>query len=594
MRFRIFAVLNLLLLLLSSTAAAVDFVYNGFLSSNLSLSGIADLTSNGLLRLTNGTALQKGQAFYPRPVTFHNNSSSALISFSTSFVFAIVPQFPALSIHGIAFVIAPTPGLPWGMPTQYLGLFNQTNNGNSTNHVVAVELDTAQNKEFGDIDDNHVGIDINGLGSEVAASAGYYDEDGHLRNLTLTSGQPMQVWVEYDGLERKMEVTLAPINRPKPRTPLLSLVRDLSSIINDYDEMYLGFSSSTGAIPTSHYILGWSFKTNGRAEDLSISRLPRLPRVRSQKISQLLTIGLPLIAASLVLIAISGVAFYISRKRKFADEVVEDWELLYGPHRFKYKDLYIATKGFSQEELLGSGGFGKVYHGVLRACKTEIAVKRVSHESRQGMKEFVAEIVSIGCLRHRNLVRLLGYCRRRDDEFNARLGDFGLARLYDHGTDPQTTHIVGTLGYLAPEHAITGKATPATDVFAFGAFLLEVATGRRPISPPTEEDAVVLADWVHSCWCRGDILEAKDPLMGSDYVTEEVELVLKLGLLCSQSEPRARPTMRQSVQFLGGDLPFLGVPSPAGLAFDHPHGSHGFGPSYSSSSVEESLLSGGR
>ncbi|RAL53572.1 hypothetical protein DM860_012187 [Cuscuta australis] len=661
MRFRIFAVLNLLLLLLSSTAAAVDFVYNGFLSSNLSLSGIADLTSNGLLRLTNGTALQKGQAFYPRPVTFHNNSSSALISFSTSFVFAIVPQFPALSIHGIAFVIAPTPGLPWGMPTQYLGLFNQTNNGNSTNHVVAVELDTAQNKEFGDIDDNHVGIDINGLRSEVAASAGYYDEDGHLRNLTLTSGQPMQVWVEYDGLERKMEVTLAPINRPKPRTPLLSLVRDLSSIINDYDEMYLGFSSSTGAIPTSHYILGWSFKTNGRAEDLSISRLPRLPRVRSQKISQLLTIGLPLIAASLVLIAISGVAFYISRKRKFADEVVEDWELLYGPHRFKYKDLYIATKGFSQEELLGSGGFGKVYHGVLRACKTEIAVKRVSHESRQGMKEFVAEIVSIGCLRHRNLVRLLGYCRRRgelllvydympngsldkylhgdkpnatldwrkrfkvingvaaalfylheewecvvihrdvkasnillDDEFNARLGDFGLARLYDHGTDPQTTHIVGTLGYLAPEHAITGKATPATDVFAFGAFLLEVATGRRPISPPTEEDAVVLADWVHSCWCRGDILEAKDPLMGSDYVTEEVELVLKLGLLCSQSEPRARPTMRQSVQFLGGDLPFLGVPSPAGLAFDHPHGSHGFGPSYSSSSVEESLLSGGR
>ena len=62
-----------------------------------------------------------------------------------------------------------------------------------------------------------------------------------------------------------------------------------------------------------------------------------------------------------------------------------------------------------------------------------------------------------------------------DGELNGKLGDFGLARLYDHGTDPQTTHVVGTLGYLAPEHNRSGKATTSTDVFAFGAFMLEVA-----------------------------------------------------------------------------------------------------------------------
>jgi serine/threonine protein kinase len=64
-----------------------------------------------------------------------------------------------------------------------------------------------------------------------------------------------------------------------------------------------------------------------------------------------------------------------------------------------------------------------------------------------------------------------------DEEMNARLGDFGLARLYDHGTDMQTTHLVGTIGYLAPELANTGKASPATDVFSFGIFVLEVTCG---------------------------------------------------------------------------------------------------------------------
>ncbi|MBA0830348.1 hypothetical protein Goarm_014887 [Gossypium armourianum] len=288
------------------------------------------------------------------------------------------------------------------------------------------------------------------------------------------------------------------------------------------------------------------------------------------------------------------------------------------------------------------------------------------------MREFVAEIVSIGRLRHRNLVQLLGYCRRKgelllvydympngsldkylhdqpkvtlnwrqrfrvikgvasgllylhgeweqvvvhrdakasnvllDGELNGRLGDFGLARLYDHGTDPQTTHVVGTLGYMAPEHTRTGKATPSTDVFAFGAFLLEVACGRRPIEAKSPTEDVILVDWVYSCWSNGDIMEAKDPNLGSGYEAEEVELVLKLGLLCSHSEPEARPTMRQVLQFLEGDVPFPEMSSlsltSSGLTFGHRQGFDDYVMSYSSSvckgfshcSVADSLLSGGR
>ena len=283
-------------------------------------------------------------------------------------------------------MISPTRGRPGALPNQYLGLFNETNNGNATNHVVAVELDTVQNQEFKDINDNHVGVDINGMVSENSSLAGYYADSGAFMNLTLISGNPMQVWVEYDGVKKQLNVTLAPIDVGKPKFPLLSLSRDLSPIINK--TMYVGFSSATGGFLTSHYILGWSFKMNGKAQELVLSQLPKLPRGKER--SKLLTIGLSVILVILVLVAISGATYVIKRKRKFA-ELLEDWEVDYGPHRFKYKDLYIATNGFRNKELLGSG-FGKVYKGVLTTSKIEIAVKKVSHDSRQGMREFVLKL----------------------------------------------------------------------------------------------------------------------------------------------------------------------------------------------------------
>ncbi|CDP14359.1 unnamed protein product [Coffea canephora] len=669
--------IKLILLVVSalvSFASSQDLsiTYNGFRSANLSLDGIAEVTPNGLLKLTNATRQEKGHAFFPNPVSFKNPPNSSAFSFSTTFIFAIVSEDPILSGHGIAFVIAPTKGLPGALPSQYLGLFNGTNTGNDTNHVFAVELDTIQSKEFNDINDNHVGIDINGLNSTQAKPAGYYSNDnGIFQNLTLFSGKAMQVWVDYDGTAKHISVTLAPIRAGEPSKPLLSLTYDLSSVL--HETMYIGFSSSTGSVLTFHYLLGWSFKMNGVAQGLDLSQLPKLPRVGPKKKSKALTIGLPIILIASLSIGISGVIYHVRIKKKFA-EVLEEWEREFGPHRFKYKDLYIATKGFRDKGLLGRGGFGRVYHGVLPSSKLEVAVKRVSHESRQGMKQFVAEIVSIGRLRHRNLVPLLGYCRRKDElllvyeympngsldrflyqqpeytlnwnqrfrvirgvasglfylhegweqivihrdvkasnvlldsELNGRLGDFGLARLYDHGTDPQTTHVVGTLGYLAPEHTRTGKATTRTDVYAFGAFLLEVVCGRRPIEPhsPTEDD--ILVDWVFSCWKKGQILEAADANMGLDYVKEEVELVMKLGLLCSQSEPTARPSMRQVVLYLDSalalpDLHSLGI-SATGLSFASQEGFSDFNLScpssmdkpfsHASSSAAESLLSGGR
>ncbi|KAK4270349.1 hypothetical protein QN277_023393 [Acacia crassicarpa] len=601
------------------SGADPSFIFNnGFQSANLTMDGISEITSNGLLQLTNETEQQTGHAFYPNPIVLTNTS------FSTTFIFAIRPVPQTLSGNGMAFVISPTKAFRGAKPGAYLGLFNINNNGDPTNHVLAVELDIAHSAEFDDINNNHVGIDINGLNSSNSTPAGYYVDGSLFRNLSLISGLPMQVWVDYDGGTKQIKVTLASINVDKPITPLLTLYQDLSQLLTN--PSYVGFSSATSERLAVHYVLGWSFQVNGDAQNLDISTLPKLPRLDGKQ-SIILPVVLPLVSLCLIVFVSLFVYCYFKRKRKFS-EIVEDWEQNYGPHRFKNKDLYFATKGFREKEVLGSGGFGKVYKGMMPDSKIEVAVKKVSHDSKQGVREFIAEIVSIGRLRHRNLVSLLGYCRRKgelilvyefmpngsldkylynqpkvtlnwmqrfkiikgvalglcylheeweqivvyrdvkasnvmlDSEFNGRLGDFGLARLYDHGVDPATTHVAGTLGYVAPETMRTGRATTKSDVFAFGAFMLEVVCRRRPIERGSEDE--ILVDWVYGLWKKDKIIEAKDETLRAEYYKEEVELVLRLGLLCSNSKAKDRPSMRQVVQYLNREFP---LPSCSGLTF---------------------------
>ncbi|XP_030526080.2 L-type lectin-domain containing receptor kinase V.9-like [Rhodamnia argentea] len=583
MPFSIFMAFLLLKVACSETVPG-NFSFYGLLK----LEGVLEVDSNGATVVTNSTAQDAGYAYYSSPLQFKNSSAGDAFSFSTTFAFA-VPSTDLADGSGFYFVISPSKGA-FGISPNNSGLSLNNSDGNSPNHTIVVELDQIfTNNQYGG------------------------------KNLMFHAGDPIQSRVEYNSTNNKATVTLSPVGKPRPSVLLLTLTQDISSDLYEY--MYVGFSSLSETSSASHYILAWNFKMNGEAEDIEASRLPKLPESPEGKggygkIKKILAVVLSLAAATFVLVLVFG-AILLSRKRR-SREVLEDWEVQYGPHKFTYKELFAATKGFKDREILGKGGFGRVYRGLLLASNMQIAVKRVAHDSNQGMREFVAEIATIGRLRHPNLARLLGYCRHKqelflvydympngsldkylygqpkstldwgmrykilkdvaaalfylhqqwtqvvihrdikasnvliDGDMNGRLGDFGLAKLVEHGTDPQTSVLAGTLGYIAPELARTGKANTSTDLFAFGVFMLEVVCGRRPLDPRAPEDQTLLAEWVLNCWDRGDLLETVDGRLQNDYAAEEAEVALKLGLYCSHVVAAARPSMSSVVQYLTG------------------------------------------
>ena len=140
-----------------------------------------------------------------------------------------------------------------------------------------------------------------------------------------------------------------------------------------------------------------------------------------------------------------------------------------------------------------------------------------------------------------------------DKDMNARLGDFGMACLHDlNGQVVSTTKVIGTVGYIAPEVVRAGRTSTLSDVFGFGILILEVVCGRRPI----EEHKPGLIEWVLSLMEIGELYFAVDERLKAKggYTNEEAEKLLHLGLLCANSDPNLRPTMRQVVKILEGDI----------------------------------------
>ncbi|KAF3956217.1 hypothetical protein CMV_018639 [Castanea mollissima] len=149
-----------------------------------------------------------------------------------------------------------------------------------------------------------------------------------------------------------------------------------------------------------------------------------------------------------------------------------------------------------------------------------------------------------------------------DSNLNAKLGDFGLARLVDHVKGSQTTALAGTMGYMAPEYVFSGRASKETDVYSFGIVILEIACGRKPAEPYAKQDEIVMLEWVWELYGARNLLKAVDPRLGGDFDEPQMERLMAVGLWCAHPDYNARPSIRKAIHVLDFEvtLPILTPP----------------------------------
>ncbi|XP_078174986.1 L-type lectin-domain containing receptor kinase IX.1-like [Carex rostrata] len=150
-----------------------------------------------------------------------------------------------------------------------------------------------------------------------------------------------------------------------------------------------------------------------------------------------------------------------------------------------------------------------------------------------------------------------------DSDFNAKLGDFGLARLMDHRLGTQTTDPAGTIGYLAPECFYTCQTSKESDIYSFGIVLLEIACGRmpcgrRPCVP--ESPNLLLVEWVWELHGHGKILEAADDRLDGNFEAAQMECLMVVGLWCAHPDDSQRPNIKKATDVLHFESPLPLLP----------------------------------
>lgn len=282
-----------------------------------------------------------------------------------------------------------------------------------------------------------------------------------------------------------------------------------------------------------------------------------------------------------------------------------------------YDNVVSATGNFSIRNLIGTGGFGSTYKAELVPGYL-VAVKRLSLGRFQGIQQFEAEIKTLGRVRHKNLVTLIGYyvgdtemfliynylsggnletfiqdrsannvkwpeiykitvdvahalaylhysCVPRivhrdikpsnillDEELNAYLSDFGLARLLEVSQTHATTDVAGTFGYVAPEYATTCRVSDKADVYSFGVVLLELMSGKKTLDPSFSEygNGFNIVGWAMLLMDEGRCSEFFYSELWEAGPEENLLKMLQLALSCTMESLAIRPSMKQVLEKL--------------------------------------------
>ena len=353
-----------------------------------------------------------GRAYFSQPIQLWDPITNVTTDFTTSFEFLMRarPNDSNSTSGGIAFFITSEDSAdsPGNSSAGWLGLFNETTDGNPSNQMVAVEFDSWQ--DTWDPNDNHVGINVNSIVSKVNET--FKDP--------FTSGDIMVATVSYDSTSENLSVLLKYIDVPLIANQHLNLTHNVKLRNVLPEKVIVGFSASTGKAIPVQAIRSWNFSST---LDLVLTQNG------AKGNSKMWLVGL-IIGVVLLVVGISFGFYSIlwrntKRNQVEGDDEDEDEEMGMmdgaedliegtGPKRFAYKDLVVATNNFSEEGKLGQGGFGGVYKGFLAEMNMEIAAKMISSSSKQGKKGYISEVTTTSRLRHRNLVQLVGWSHKRE------------------------------------------------------------------------------------------------------------------------------------------------------------------------------------
>ncbi|MQM03723.1 hypothetical protein Taro_036504 [Colocasia esculenta] len=347
---------------------------------------------------------------------------------------------------------------------------------------------------------------------------------------------------------------------------------------------------------------------------LAASELDAIARDVAKKKKTEIIIIVTVVIVLILFLVIGGCCLWRKKKRKLMR--IEDGQRKQGIKNksvrstddpelpiFDFDSTASATNFFSDKNRIGKGGFGIVYKGMLDDGR-EVAVKRLSMHSGQGIDEFMTEVMLIAKLQHRNLVRLLGCCiegeermliyeympngsldafifdsRLRiihrdlkagnillDGALNPKISDFGTARIFGNDQmDENTVRIVGTIGYMSPEYAMDGNFSEKSDVFSFGVLVLEIISGRknRWISQKDLNQNLLARAW--RLWIEDHCGELIDDTLRGPCPFSDVLKCIQVGLLCVQESAAERPTMQRVVLMLSSDNPSLPQPKKPGF-----------------------------
>ncbi|KAJ1379175.1 S-locus, receptor kinase [Sesbania bispinosa] len=249
-----------------------------------------------------------------------------------------------------------------------------------------------------------------------------------------------------------------------------------------------------------------------------------------------------------------------SSNRSSGERNMDDLEL----PMFDFNTITLATNNFSEANKLGQGGFGSVYRGRLMEGQ-EIAVKRLSKDSGQGVEEFKNEVKLIVKLQHRNLVRLLGCCIEKDEKML--VYEYMENRSLDSILfEANTLRVVGTYGYMSPEYAMDGNFSVKSDVFSFGVLVLEIISGKKNRGFYYSNDDMNLLKNAWTQWKEGSALELIDSSIGDSYSASEVLRCIHVGLLCVQERAEDRPIMSSVILMLNSETALMPQPKSPGFS----------------------------